>query len=421
MIPPSALLNRTFRRIWLASLLSGTAVAAHETAATWTMNLMSPSGLFISLMASLASLPFFLFTLPAGALADAFNESRILRLANLWLAGSAGTLAFLGWADLLNPVLLLAGVFLLGVGFAINAPAWASLVPQVVTDKELPSALTLNGMQFNITSILGPALAGVLLTRVGAPVVFALNAAGFLLVFTAIPSLGKTGSGVSQTLAVFLRSIPSTFRYVRQAQNVGNILARNAIFSFFVAIVPALAPVLLLKELQLNASSLGLVFASMGAGSVISAIFVIPWLRSRFGTDALMMIAQVTLAGVYILMAMVHHCLYCLIPMALAGASWTLAASELWVIAQRAIPDSLRGRISALMMVLSQGAMTLGAIVWGVGAQIAGTRVILFAAAFLFLIAVLGSMLFPTTFRKSFTVEGKTSASSGIDNSLVRG
>jgi MFS family permease len=406
MIPPSALLNRTFRRIWLASLVSGTAVAAHETAATWTMNLMSPSGLFISLMASLASLPFFLFTLPAGALADAFNEVRILRLANLWLAGSAGTLAFLGWAGLLNPVLLLAGVFLLGVGFSINAPAWASLVPQVVTDKELPSASTLNGVQFNITSILGPALAGLLLTRVGAPVVFALK---------------KTGSGVSQTFVGFLRSIPSTFRYVGQAQHVGNILARNALFSFFVVAIPALAPVLLLKELRLDASSLGLVFASMGVGSVISAIFVIPWLRSRLATDALMIIAQVTLAGVYILMAMVHHCLYCLVPMALAGASWTLAASELWVIAQRSIPDSLRGRISALMMVLSQGAMTLGGVVWGVGAQIAGTRVTLWAAAFLFLTAVLGSMLFPRIFRKSSTIEGKAPSLTGIDGFTVRG
>jgi len=421
MIPPSALLNRTFRRIWLASLVSGTAVAAHETAATWTMNLMSPSGLFISLMASLASLPFFLFTLPAGALADAFNEVRILRLANLWLAGCAGTLAFLGWAGLLNRVLLLVGVFLLGVGFSINAPAWASLVPQVVTDKELPSASTLNGVQFNITSILGPALAGLLLTRVGAPVVFALNAAGFLLVFTAIPSVGKASSRASQTLVSFLRSISSTFRYVGQAQNVGNILTRNAIFSFFVAIVPALAPVLLLKELRLDASSLGLVFASMGVGSVISAIFVIPWLRTRFATDALMIIAQVTLAGVYILMAIVHHCLYCLVPMALAGASWTLAASELWVIAQRSIPDSLRGRISALMMVLSQGAMTVGAIVWGVGAQIVGVRLILFAAASLFLMAVLGSMLFPRIFRRSFTIEGKASPSSGMVSCNVIG
>jgi len=413
MIPPSALLNRTFRRIWLASLVSGTAVAAHETAATWTMNLMSPSGLFISLMASLASLPFFLFTLPAGALADAFNQSRILRLANLWLAGCAGALAVLGWAGVLNPVLLLAGVFLLAVGFAINAPAWASLIPQVVTDKELPSASTLNGMQFNLTSILGPAVAGVLLTRVGAPVVFALNAAGFLLVFTAIPSLEKTGSGVSQTLESFLRSIPSTFRYVGQAQNVANILARNAIFSFFVVAIPALAPVLLLKELRLDASSLGLVFASMGAGSVISAIFVIPWLRSRFATDTLMIIAQVTLAGVYILMAMVHHCLYCLVPMALAGAGWTLAASELWVIAQRSIPNSLRGRISALMMVLSQGAMTLGGVVWGVSAELTGTRVALLAAASLFLTTVLASMLFPRIFRKSLTIEGKAPSLSG--------
>src|SRR5258708_34232888 len=136
-------------------------------------------------------------------------------------------------------------------------------------------------------------------------------------------------------------------------------------------------PVVLLKELGLDGSSLGIVFASMGIGSVVGAIFVIPWLRSRFVTDHLMLIAQITLAGVYILMAIVHHCLYCLVPMALAGASWTLAASELWVIAQRSIPDSLRGRISALMMVLSQGAMTVGAIVWGVGAQIVGVRLIL--------------------------------------------
>src|SRR6266481_2677275 len=397
---PSAFLNSVFLRIWLASLVSGTAVAAHETAATWTMNLMSPSGLLISLMASLASLPFFLFTLPAGAFADAFNEGRILRLANLWLAGCAGALALLGWAGMLNPVLLLAGVFLLGMGFGINAPAWASLVPQVVTDEELPSALTLSGVQLNISGILGPALAGVLLTRVGAPVVFALNSLGFLLVFATIPTLQKTGSDLSQTLASFAHSMSSTFRYAGQTENLRNILLRNAIFSFFVVVVPALAPVLLLKELRLDASSLGLVFASMGVGSIISAIFVIPWLRSRLATDALMIIAQVTLAGVYILMAMVHHCLYCLVPMALAGASWTLAASELWVSAQRSIPNSLRGRISALMMVLSQGAMTLGGVVWGVGAQMTGIRVTLLTAAFLFVIAAFGSLLVSRTFER---------------------
>ena len=119
---PSAWRNRVFLKIWLASLVSGTAVAAHDTAATWMMNLMSPSGLFISLMASLASLPFFLFTLPAGALTDAFNARIILRLANLWLAGCAGALALLGWAGILNPMLLLVGVFVLGLRLCGQRP-----------------------------------------------------------------------------------------------------------------------------------------------------------------------------------------------------------------------------------------------------------------------------------------------------------
>jgi MFS family permease len=167
--------------------------------------LLLPLGLSISLMASLASLPFFLFTLPAGALADAFNASNIIRLANLWLAGCAGTLALLGWFGILNPMLLLVGVFVLGVGFAINAPAWVSLVPQIVTDQELPSASTLSGVQLNISGILGPALAGILLGRIGAPFAFGLSAAGFLLVFTTIPSLPKNWIGPEPDL-IKLRS-----------------------------------------------------------------------------------------------------------------------------------------------------------------------------------------------------------------------
>jgi MFS family permease len=398
--------------MWLVNLVSGTAVAAHDTAATWMMNLMSPSGVFISLMASLASLPFFLFTLPAGALADALSEARILRLTNLGLAGAAGALAILGWIGMLNSLLLLGGVFLLGVGFAINAPAWISIVPQIVTDGELPSASVLSGMQLNVSGILGPALAGILLAKVGAPVVFGLNAAGFLLVSTAVPPLQKTGLGVGHVLRTFVSSISDAFGHIGQSQNVRNIIIRNAIFSSFVVVIPALTPVLLLKELHLDGSSLGLVFASMGVGSVVAAIFVIPWLRLRLSADVLIMIAQIALAGIYLLMAMVHHCVYCLVPMALAGASWTLAGSELWVMAQRAMLNSARGRVSAIMMVVSQGAMALGGIIWGFSGQIAGTRPTLLAAAFLFFAVTVGWLLLFRRSRGLFTVEGKCKAPS---------
>jgi hypothetical protein len=178
----------------------------------------------------------------------------------------------------------------------------------------------------------------------------------------AIPALPRSSCDSGRTLTSFVRSIAISVRYVAQTKNVRNILFRNGVFSSLVVVIPALMPVVPLKELRLDGSSLGLVFASMGVGSVVGAIFVIPWLRSRFATDHLMLIAQVTPRR-YLCShgdgPPVHHCLYCLVPMALAGASWTLAGSELWVIAQRAIPNSVRGRISALMMVLSQRAILL--------------------------------------------------------------
>jgi transmembrane secretion effector len=142
--------------------------------------------------------------------------------------------------------------------------------------------------------------------------------------------LPKAGLGLCQAMRTFVGSISGAFRYIGQTRNVRNILFRNAVFSSFVVAIPALTPVLLLKELRLDGSSLGLVFASLGVGSVASAIFIIPPLRSRFSSTVLIIIAQIALAGIYLVMSMVQHCVYCLVPMALAGASWALAASELW-------------------------------------------------------------------------------------------
>ena len=99
-------------------------------------------------------LPFFLFTLPAGALAD---RQKLVCTVNVCLAATALALALLGWLHLLNPYLILGGVFFIGVGFAINAPAWTSIVCQVVSHAELPSAATLGSLQFSISGIIGPA------------------------------------------------------------------------------------------------------------------------------------------------------------------------------------------------------------------------------------------------------------------------
>src|SRR6201993_4830231 len=108
-----ALRNRLYRKLWFAVLLSGTCVAAHDTAATWTMNMLGSSTFLLSLMSTVASLPFFLFTLPAGALADMVNRRKLLCFMNFWLAVAAGLLAILGSFHLVNPYVLLFCVFLI--------------------------------------------------------------------------------------------------------------------------------------------------------------------------------------------------------------------------------------------------------------------------------------------------------------------
>jgi MFS family permease len=94
--PLVALRNASFRRLWFASLLSGICVAAHDCAAVWAMHKLNSSPLLLSLMSAVASLPFFLFILPAGALADVVDRRKLLWVMNLSLAVAAGSLAALG-------------------------------------------------------------------------------------------------------------------------------------------------------------------------------------------------------------------------------------------------------------------------------------------------------------------------------------
>src|SRR5258708_28096385 len=109
-------------------------------------------------MSRVVSLPFFLFTLPAGALADIVDRRKFLCVMNLWLAIAAGMLAVLGSLHLLNPYLILACIFLIGIGFAFNAPACTSVIPAGVSDYVLPSGATLSGLQLTVSRIVGPAL-----------------------------------------------------------------------------------------------------------------------------------------------------------------------------------------------------------------------------------------------------------------------
>jgi MFS family permease len=378
-----ALRNPTFGKLWIATVVSGICVSAHDTAAIWAMNSLSHSTMLLSLMSTAATLPFFLFILPAGALADLTDRKKMLQVGYIWLAACAGGLAILGWLNLLTPYVILGSIFLIGTGFSFNAPVFSAVMPEIVSNEELPSASILSGLQLNISGIIGPALGGLLLVFVGASTVFALNALCLLAVLISLASWKPKTSRLP--LESYFESVISAIRYVRYSQSIRIILIRNAIFSFFIAIIPALLPVVGLKELHLSQSNLGLLFASMGIGSVLAAVFILPWARAHFSPNSSTRLAALFLSIAYLLMAFIREVPAFLLVAALAGVVWTVSAAELWVAAQRAMPGWARGRMNATVIMVSQGAMALGGIFWGIVATIGGVNTALIIAAVLIL------------------------------------
>jgi MFS family permease len=401
----TALRNPVFRNMWFASLISGTCVAAQDTAATWTMNRVSDSPLFLSLMSTVASLPFFFFTLPAGALADMIDRKRMMFVMTIWLGIAAGGLAIFGFLNLVNPWVLLTAVFLIGTGFAFYSPAWTSIQPEIVTNEELPSASTLGGLQLNISGIIGPAIGGVLLRVVNPNAVFAMNAGCFFLLLIAIQRLKHPKAPSNLPLESFLESFVTAIRYVLYTPGIQVVLARNLLFAFFISIIPSLIPVVGLKELHLDPSNLGLVFTCMGVGSVLGAVFILPWARARFHSNTVTVIANILVAIVFFLMGTIRQPAPFLVAAGLAGTAWTMAASELWVAGQRAMPSWARGRMNATIIMAAQGAMALGGIVWGTSVAMWGVQPTLIVACLLQLATLVIQLRLSIDFTSSLDFE----------------
>jgi MFS family permease len=364
-------------------------MAAHSTVATWLMHTSSgTSSLLLSLLTTAASLPFFFFTLPAGALADLRNRRALFIATYIWLASSAGILATLSWLHLVHRYIILITAFFLGTGFAFNAPIWACVVPEIVRKDEIASAVTLGSVQMNLAGIAGPVLGSLLLPIFGPAVVFSLNALAFLAAAWMIFRVYRPNRQPNPHLEGFRESLFSALRYARYTPGIQVILMRDFLFGVFIAAVPALIPVVALRHLNVTGSQLGFVFTAMGIGSLLGATLVLPYARAKARPNLLTILASSLLAVVLVLMAVVGSLLTLLPVAALAGVSWTVSASELWIAGQQAMPDWARGRLNALHMMASQGGVALGAIAWGAAGASLGLRVTLVGGALLLTVSL---------------------------------
>ena len=378
-----ALRNPVFRRLWLASMLSGTFVSSQDLASTWLMHDLGASSFSLSLMATAASALFFLFTLPAGAVADIANRRAVIISAVLWQGACSAFLALGAWTRVIETNTVLACIFALGIGLAFGAPAWGAIVPDIVTKDELPSAITLGGVQLNLSGIVGPALGGLLLPFLGAPLLISINAVTFLIVTFAVLQWKPRQMESIGLRENFTESFISSLRYARNSWRMKTILFRNLLFALVISVVPALLPVIALKEMQLSAAQLGLVFTSVGVGSLVGAVFALPYLRQHISSNAIISIALVIMTVVLLVIALIKQLPALMACAAFAGVAWALAGSELWVAGQQVMPGWVRGRMNAFQIMLGQGGIALGAVLWGTGVAHVGLDLTLGVAAVL--------------------------------------
>ena len=178
--------NPVFRALWIASIASNIGTWMHDVGAGWMMASISPDPLMVALVQAATSLPMFLFVLPSGVLSDIIDRRKYLLFAQVWMLATAAMLAFLAYTGVVGPWTLLITTFMLGMGAAMAAPPFQSLLPELVGKDDLSTAVVLNALGVNISRAIGPALGGFILSMTSPAVVFMLNAVSVLGVLVVI-------------------------------------------------------------------------------------------------------------------------------------------------------------------------------------------------------------------------------------------
>src|SRR6202790_5197819 len=154
----SPLRHPLFRAMWIASVASNIGTWMHTVGASWLMTTLAPSPLPAALGQPATTLPVFLLGVPAGVMADLVDRRKLLIFTQSWMLAVAALLGVLTIVGGIGPWWLLSLTFALGVGSAMNGPAWAAAIPELVPREELPAAVALNSVGFNIARAVGPAL-----------------------------------------------------------------------------------------------------------------------------------------------------------------------------------------------------------------------------------------------------------------------
>jgi MFS family permease len=372
--------HRAFALLWSAALVANVGTWFRDVANGWSMTQLAPSPLMVALVQAAATLPVFLLSLPAGALADLVDRRRLLLVIQLLLVATSLALAIAQTSGWMTAPLLLALAFCGGIGAALMGPPWQSIVPELVPRTELRPAIALNSLGINIARALGPALGGLVVATAGAATAYWIDAASYVPVIAALLLLRSTGRASARLPERFAPALVSGVRFVVHSREVRRVLARAFMFFVFASAYWALLPLLARQSLGGGAGLYGVLLTSIGAGAVCGA-FALPAIARHVSGDVVVLGATLATAAATAVCAWAPSPATVAAGLFVAGGAWIAALTTLNVAAQVILPAWVRARGLAVYITTFFGAMTLGSLLWGALALHGGVPVALYVAA----------------------------------------
>jgi len=378
----------TFRRIWIASLLSNFGQLFLGVGAAWEMTRLSSSPSMVALVQTALMLPLMLVALPAGAVADMFDRRKIAMLGLAFASVGGAMLATISFLDLTTPWLLLLFCVLIGAGVALYSPSWQASIPEQVSRANLPAAIGLGTISYNVARSFGPALGGLIVLAAGAKAVFALNATFYLPLLLAFFFWRRVHSPSRLPPERIDRAIMSGVRYALHSPAIRTVLARVLAFGLATATASALAPLVAKDMLGGDAATFGILLGAQGVGAVVGALFVSD-LRERISTELAVRLFAIGAGVSLIVIGFSHSLVLSCAAFVVIGACNILTIALLNVSVQMTAPRWVTARALSLFSSAITAGIGLGA--WGWGEVAAHTDVgIAFAASG---VAVMGTAL----------------------------
>lgn len=342
-----------------------------NVAQAWLMYRLTESSLMLGLTAFFALFPVLLLGLWSGVLADHTNRHKLLIFAHTAGMVQASLLAWLTLSGYIEPWHILSLSAVLGVIHALEMPARHSFLTDMVNRNDFANAIALNSSAFNLARFLGPAIAGVLIARVGEGPIFLLNALSFLAVIFSLLAMHVKPRETVSSKNSLLTKIREGLNFSWATVSIRHSLMLLSIFSIVGTSLTVLMPVFTKEVFQSDSRTLGLLLGAMGGGAITAAFTMAYRSRSRDLGRRIGLAAFV--AGLCLIVFTQISSIWLALPiLMLAGFCQTILAASTNTLIQLLVPDMMRGRVMSVFSTIFIGFMPIGSLSSGYIAEYLG-------------------------------------------------